>query len=327
VAEHTVAIGVEVAVDSVAVAAVGLGGRLLHVRRRVRDRSELERIDVTSTIDEIARMVADVEASLDPHARIVGAGVGVVGLVRRPDRTVTLAPNLGWREVRFGDLLDAALGARYPLSIANDADLAALAELRRGRSVGVDDVINLWGEVGVGGGIVSEGRMITGASGFAGEVGHMTVNPDGRRCGCGSVGCWETEVGEDALLRRAGRDESGGRVAVDAVLAEAAGGDPVARRALALHARWLGIGIAGLVNIFNPSLVVLGGLFERLLAHVGPEIDLEIRRRAMPDAVAQMQVVGSALGAEALLLGGAELAFDPLFSDPIDAVSRAAVAV
>jgi predicted NBD/HSP70 family sugar kinase len=324
--ERAVAIGVEVTVDTVAAASVGLGGRLLDVRRAPRRRADGQRADVASTVDHLVDLVTATEAATDPDSTIVGVGVAVQGLVRRSDRTVTVAPNLGWRDVPLGDALGAALGAALgrdvPLVIANDAEVAALAELRRGRAVGVDDVIHLWGDVGVGGGIVSGGRMIAGASGYAGEVGHMAVNPDGRRCGCGSIGCWETEVGQEALLRRAGADPARGRVGVDEVFAAAAAGDDTARAALAEQAHWVGVGVATLVNILDPTLVVLGGRFERLFAEFGTEIDAEIRRRALPDAASRLLVTGSALGDDALVLGGAELAFEPLLADPLTLVTN-----
>ena len=120
------------------------------------------------------------------------------------------------------------------------------------------------GEVGVGGGLIVDGQPLTGARGFAGEVGHMPVNPDGRTCRCGSVGCWETEVGEGALLRRAGHPPDAGREEVEAVLREAAAGAPDVLEALDAVGRWLGFGLAGLVNVFNPQVVVLGGLFGRI---------------------------------------------------------------
>ena len=174
-----------------------------------------------------------------------------------------MAPNLGWRDVPLGERLAQVLGAAVPIAVANDADLGALAELRRGAARGADDVLSSSGEVGVGGGLIVDGRPLTGVAGYGGEVGHMPVNPDGRPCRCGSIGCWETEVGEGALLRRAGHPPEGGRAAVDAVLREAERGSPVALAALAETGRWLGIGLAGLVNVLNPRLVVLGGRLRR----------------------------------------------------------------
>ncbi|MEZ5219097.1 MAG: ROK family protein [Ilumatobacteraceae bacterium] len=118
----------------------------------------------------------------------------------------------------------------------------------------------MWGEVGVGEGLVSRGALVRGGAGFAGEVEHLRSTRTAR-CRCGAVGCWETLVGQAALLERAGRPASAGRAGVGAVLAAAAGGEAEAIGALAVCARWLGLGLAALINVLNPAVVVLGGLF------------------------------------------------------------------
>jgi predicted NBD/HSP70 family sugar kinase len=247
-------------------------------------------------------------------------GVGVAGTVRRADASVVVAPNLGWHDVPFGGRLHEALGTRFPVLLANEADLAALAEVRRGSAKGIENVLCIWGEVGVGAGLISRGEPITGASGFAGEVGHFPVNPDGLPCLCGSRGCWETEIGEGALLRRSGRAPDGGRAAVDALLADAAAGVPAALQALSTEARWLGIGLGGLVNLLNPSTVVFGGLFGRLFPLIADQVGLEIEQRAMAPARVGLRIVPAALGADTVLLGAAELAFDALLTDPLETV-------
>jgi predicted NBD/HSP70 family sugar kinase len=318
-AEHNVAIAVDVAVDSLAVAAVGLGGTVLHTERVDRPRS---RVSVEATIDDIVAMVAGIERRLVPDARILGIGVGVVGLVNRTDNTVSIAPNLGWHDVAFGRRLQAALGGRADVVLSNDADIAALAEVRRGVAAGVADVLYVWGEVGVGGGLVSRGAPITGAAGFAGEVGHMPVNPDGRPCRCGSIGCWETEIGEGALLERSGRSPEGGRDGVDALLADAAAGEERALAALAVEARWLGVGLAGLINVLNPSMVVLGGLLGRIFPYIETDVSHEIERRGLASARRGVRVVPSALGGDAPLLGAAELALEAVLSDPLDTLRK-----
>jgi predicted NBD/HSP70 family sugar kinase len=312
--ERNVALAVEVLVDSIGVAAIGLGGVVLHTVRvdRARDRVSVER-----TIEDIVETVGHVTRHLSPTCRVIGMGVGVVGIVRRSDNSVSIAPNLGWRDVAFGALLRTALGDMFPVLLANDADVAALAEVRRGAAIGTDDAVCIWGEVGVGGGLISRGEPVTGASGFAGEVGHMPVNPHGLACQCGSFGCWETEIGEGSLLRRTGRPSDGGRAAVEAVLAEAAAGVPAVLEALAVEARWVGIGLSGLINVLNPSMVVLGGLFGRLHPLIADQVNDEIGRRALPSARANLRVVPSQLGADAVLLGAAELAFEALLADPL----------
>jgi predicted NBD/HSP70 family sugar kinase len=182
--------------------------------------------------------------------------------------------------------------------------------------MGSDHVLLVWGEVGVGGGLIVDGQPLTGVAGFGGEVGHIPINPAGTGCRCGSVGCWETEVGEEALLRRAGHPPGGGRDAVDAVIAEAASGGPAALAALDSLGHWLGIGLAGLVNVLNPQLIVLGGLFGRIHGFVAHTVDRELDRHALAPSRALTHVVPARLGEDAPLLGAAELAFEALLADP-----------
>jgi predicted NBD/HSP70 family sugar kinase len=203
-----------------------------------------------------------------------------------------------------------------PIAIANEADLGAVAELRRGAARGSDDLLYISGEVGVGGGLIVGGKPLAGAAGFGGEIGHLPVNPDGRPCHCGSVGCWETEVGEEALLRLAGRAQDGGWSEVEAVLADAQRGAPLALAALDSVGHWMGIGVAGLINILNPRLVVLGGLFGRIHPFVADAIDREVAWRALAAPLALVTIVPGQLGVDAPLRGAAELAFEPFLADP-----------
>lgn len=182
--------------------------------------------------------------------------------------------------------------------------------------MGVDDVVYISGEVGVGGGIIVGGLPLDGSEGYAGEVGHMPVNVDGGACRCGAIGCWETEIGERALLARAGRDPSSGRPGVEAVLALAAQGSARELDALVEVGRWLGIGLAGLVNIFNPRLVVLGGLFGRMHPFVEETVHAMLEQRALRAAREHVEVVPAVLGGDAPLLGAAELGFESLLRDP-----------
>jgi predicted NBD/HSP70 family sugar kinase len=227
-----------------------------------------------------------------------------------------MAPNLGWRDVPLGARLASVLEESAPISVANDADLGALAEHRRGAAVGVDNFLFIRGEVGVVGGVIVDGRPLTGVAGYGGEVGHFPVNPTGHVCRCGSVGCWETEVGEDALLARAGRRAGGGRGAVDDVLRDAAAGSPVALAALDHIGQWLGVALAGFVNLFNPECIVLGGVFGASYSFVIRAIEAELDRRALPAARALVRVLPASLGAGASLVGAAELAFEVLLVDP-----------
>jgi predicted NBD/HSP70 family sugar kinase len=306
-------LALEIEVDSLAAAVVGLGGEVMgHVRvDRPRGHSSLD--DIVGDLADLAAVASDGRPAHDP---VIGVGVAVAGVVRRSDGCVSRAPNLGWSDAPLGATIARSLGARAPISVANEADLGVLAEHRRGVARGVDNVLYISGEVGVGGGLLVNGRPLAGEAGYGGEIGHLPVNPTGSACACGSTGCLETEVGEGALLRHAGHPAAGGRLAVEAVLREAADGSPVALAALDHVGRWLGLGLAGLVNVLNPRLVVLGGLFGRIHPWIAVTLEEELTRRALPAPRALVTVVPASLGLDAPLLGAAELAFEPLLSDP-----------
>jgi predicted NBD/HSP70 family sugar kinase len=311
--DAAVVLALEIAVDSLAAALVGLGGEVFELLRVERPRGHSTVDDVVADLSELADTIQGRHPTTEP---LIGVGVTVVGLVRRTDGLVAMAPNLGWRDVPLVDVLADALHTTVPIWIANDAELGALAEVRRGAAVGEDDILYISGEVGVGGGAIVDGRPLLGAAGYAGEVGHIPVNPNGTACRCGSVGCWETEVGEGALLRRAGHPPGGGPDAVEAVIAEARDGSPAALSAFDDVGHWLGIGLAGLINMLNPRLVLLGGRFGRIHPFVATTLEGELDRRVLPAPRRLVRVVPTALGVDAPLLGAAELAFEPLLTDP-----------
>ncbi|HEX7224575.1 MAG TPA: ROK family transcriptional regulator [Candidatus Limnocylindria bacterium] len=312
----------EVKVDSLAAALVGFGGRVQALRRVDRPRAHL-------SLDEI---VADLVALAVPLLRradpetLVAVGVAVAGIVRRADGLVRMAPNLGWRDEPLGLRLAEALDVDVPVLVANEADLGGLAEHRRGAAARVDDVVYVTGEVGVGGSITVGGQALVGSAGYAAEIGHMAVNPSGSRCGCGSSGCWETEIGERAILLRAGRDPHGGREGIDELVAAVLAGEPAALRAIEEVATWLGIGLATLVNIFNPALVVLGGVFERIHPVVGRTVERTLADRSLPAARELVRIVPGTLGENGPIIGAAELAFEELLHDPAARIRPRALA-
>ncbi len=311
-----VVIALEIAVDSLAAASVGLGGEVLeHVRVDLpRGRTGID--DISAALADLA---GEIRSHLPEDAVVVGAGIAIVGVVRRADGMVSMAPNLGWRDEPLGERLRTSLGpdwATVPLIFANESDLAALAESRRGAARGVEDVVLVWGSVGVGGGLIVAGEPLIGAAGYSGEVGHLPVNPDGLPCRCGSSGCWETEVGVGALLRRAGFPSEGGNEAFESVLESAEGGSSFALEAFAETGRWLGIGLAGIINILNPRLVLLGGRLARGYPYSRSALEAELDRRVLRASRQMVRVMPASLGLDAPLLGAAELAFEPLLNDP-----------
>lgn len=314
VPDSAVVLALEIAVDSIAVAVVGLGGEVLWQRREERKRGHSSLDDVAG---DLAHLAVSARARRPAGETPIGVGVAVAGLVNRTDGLVAFAPNLGWVDVPLGERLIESLGLGVPVAVANEADLGALAEFRRGAARDVDDALYIHAEVGVGGGVIVDGRPLSGSAGYAGEIGHMPINPAGQACRCGSVGCWETEVGEHALLARGGYPVDRGTAGVAALLADAAAGRPQALEALDHVGRWLGIGLVGLVNIFNPSRVVLGGLFSKIHPFVADVVAAELDARALAAPRRMVTIVAAELGVDAPLLGAAETAFEALLIDPV----------
>lgn len=311
--EGAVVLALEFAVDFLAVATVGLGGHVFDRRRTARPR---QRRLPDRVVADAALLAEPLLAALPADHRLAGVGVAVAGITRRSDGLVHLAPNLGWRDAPLGELLRAQLGEQR-IVVANEADLGALAEHRRGVRPGVRNLVYVSGEVGIGAGVIVDGEPLLGAAGYAGEAGHTLINPAGRRCGCGATGCWETEAGEAALLRHAGSGVTPtGLASLDALGARAAVGEKAVLTAMAEVGRWLGIGVGNLINLFNPEVVVLGGLYHRFFPYLEAAVMRAARTRALAAPWEQVTIAPSRLGADAALVGAAELALTPTIADP-----------
>jgi predicted NBD/HSP70 family sugar kinase len=321
--EGAAAVTAEIAVDSLSAAVVGLGGRILH---RARAPHQPRRRAVDQTIEDVGKLIQTALASIPTGCWVAGIGIAVAGVVSRADGLVHFAPNLGWRNVPLGRLIADRLGSGLPVVIANEADLGALAEHTWGAGIGVSHLIYVTSEVGVGGGLVIDGRPLVGAAGCAGEVGHIQVNPNGVQCRCGAIGCWETEIGGPAMLRRIGIAEKRYKPeAVTRLLRDAAWSDPVALAAVEDVGRWLGTGLAGLVNVFNPQRVVLDGFLGTMWPVVEQIVHAEMRARVMAPALDLDELIRpSQLGADGHLLGAAELAMTRVLDDPTLVPARGA---
>lgn len=308
--EDNVVVAVDVGVDRIAVALVGLGGEVLDRRNRGHQRGEH---DVAHVVDAVAHMVEEVLGDA-PGVRCLGIGVAVPGAVRAGDGLVRFAPNLGWVDEPFTDLLAQRLGR--PVVTGNDADLGVLAEHLRGVAVGHSDVAFLNASVGIGGGFLLGGRPLVGVHGYAGEVGHMPVDSAGPICRCGAVGCWETKVGENVLLRHAGRLPGGGPPAVAEVIVAAQAGEERAQAAVDEVAEWCGIGLRAIVNLFNPEMVVLGGTLGQVWRAAEDRVNAAMGRSSMSAPREDVHIRVAGLGGDSPLIGAAEVAFAPVLEHP-----------
>jgi predicted NBD/HSP70 family sugar kinase len=302
--QAAVVLAVDLSVEHVAIALVGLGGQILgrnswNLRGRMREAEEV----ITHIIESTTMLAGDL--GVTP----VAAGVAVPGVVRRADGHVHEAPNLRWTDIALGERLGSVL--RIPILVGNDAELSAVAEHIRGIARGASDAVYVSADVGVGGGVIAEGSSLRGAAGYVGEIGHMVIRPGGRRCYCGNSGCWETEVGEAALCRALGLAEDTPRGAILVELRRLRQDPDAAWDRLSEFAEWLTLGLVNVINLLGPQLVVLGDLLTVLPESVLERVSSEVRRRSLVSrAVGGTRIVSSVLGADVKLLGAAEVAFE-----------------
>jgi predicted NBD/HSP70 family sugar kinase len=323
--EGVVALGLEVNVDYLAVRALDLTGTERHRGLDVHDN---RRMPVAKVLDRLAEHAGTaLDAVRTEGLRPVGATVALPGIVDAANGTLLRAPNLDWTDVAVVDELRERLsGPSFPLAADNEANLAALAELWEGTARGFSDVLYVSGEIGVGGGIIIGGELFRGAQGFGGEFGHMTVDPGGRPCACGSRGCLETVVGLEALLESAGLDPSGAATTtgsgepVSVLAGRARAGDEQALATLRESGRWLGIAIASAANLLNFQAVVLGGFFGQLSTWLAAPIARELEVHVLASDWAVPRVLPSTLGPEAAVRGAAAQSLRRVLADPALAV-------
>ncbi len=255
-----VAVGLEVNVDYLAACVTDLDGRVRHFTRVEADNAASAAAPVLARLAQLARRAT--AAGQAEGARVIGAAVGLPGLVDLTGRTLVVAPNLRWRDLLVADDLERRLGQPgLGVRIDNEANLAALAEHWEGAAQDLDTFVCVSGDVGIGAGVLVDGELFRGTHGFGGELGHIMVDPDGVPCACGSRGCLETVAGQAAVLRRAAIASDGPRpgLAAHELLARAQANDERTLASLAEAGRALGVGLAAAVNLLDPQAVLLGG--------------------------------------------------------------------
>ena len=313
-ADVVVGVGIEVNVDYVAVSVEDLTGTVRYSRRSYRDNRSSPPATVLDRLGRAARRALD--TALGEGLRPVGVSVAVAGLVEEASGTVVNAPNLAWVDLPVAAELEARLG--LPVQIENEANLAALAEHWTGAAVGIDDFVCVFGEVGVGGGIVLGGRLFRGFHGFGGEFGHILVDPEGRLCACGSRGCVETLVGVESIARAAGISPVVGRPRslTDELVRRAEDGAPRVVRALDDVGRWLGVALASAFNLLDVRAVVLGGCFGPLAPWLVDGVRSTLEERSLAARSGSFLVLPSAFGDIAAVRGAAALPLHRVLDEP-----------
>lgn len=290
---------------------------------------ELTEFSPAKTRDEI---IEKAEKSIDQaitfaktkHLRLLGIGLGVPGLVNVQKGELLFAPNLGWRDVPLRMMWTQRF--HLPLYIENEANLGALGEYYFGLGREIDNFIYLSSGVGLGGGIIIDGKLFKGGWGFAGEIGHIQRDPKGELCGCGRIGCWETQVGPRAVLNRVKRFIENARDAtldkyIDGdlenltfklVVDSARRGDQICLTALREVGKNLGVGIADLANIFNPQMIIIGGAFSYAQEILLPDLEENILKETLFPVKENLKVVFSDQGSDACVLGAIAVVLDDI---------------
>jgi predicted NBD/HSP70 family sugar kinase len=305
------ALGLQVDAGLLAARVLDLGGRV--VAERV-DHGGVHR-DPAATLTRLGRLAADLLAGLPAGVRLVGAGLALPGIVDEAAGVLLRAPNLGWSDERPADVLGRYLPDPLRPVLGNEADLAArtVAERAPGRPGPHRDFLYLSGQIGIGGAAVLGGRVLGGSSGWAGEVGHVCVHPDGPPCRCGSTGCLEQYAGRHALLAAAG-------LPADATSAElvarARAAEPAAVAAVGTAAWGLGVALAGVLNVLDLPTVVLGGDLAELADLVRPDLEEHLARRVLSARWRRPRIVGADAPPAAGATGAALRALADVLADP-----------
>ena len=278
-----------------------------------------------SVIDRIVTMTkAAIEDTrlADRDAVIEGVGIGSPGPLNRTTGVVILTPNLGWHDMPVRDRIGTALG--LPAWLDNDANCAMAGEWWVGAAKGARHAVTFTLGTGIGGGIVVDGKLLHGASDVAAEIGHITIETNGRRCGCGNDGCLEAYASGPAIARRtieaieSGAESSIGamvggaldRISAQTVYDAAGAGDPLALEVVQDTAKYLGVGVANLINILNPEVVVICGGVTQAGDRLFTPLRREVTRRAFRPAVQACRIVPGLLPGTAGVVGAAKVFLD-----------------
>lgn len=313
---------------------VDIGGTNLVVGAVVTDGSRIVGLRTEPTgaahgadrvIDRIVTMTnAAIEDTrlADREAAIEGVGIGSPGPLNRTTGVVILTPNLGWHDMPVRDRIGTALG--LPAWLDNDANCAMAGEWWVGAAKGARHAVTFTLGTGIGGGIVVDGKLLHGASDVAAEIGHITIETNGRRCGCGNDGCLEAYASGPAIARRtieaieSGAESSIGamvggaldRISAQTVYDAAGAGDPLALEVVQDTAKYLGVGVANLINILNPEVVVICGGVTQAGDRLFTPLRREVTRRAFRPAVQACRIVPGLLPGTAGVVGAAKVFLD-----------------
>ena len=319
-------IGMEIGVDFIHILLTNFVAETLW-ETRVETTPSQTQSSIISRAEQLVEQALSI--AKEQRLRILGLGVGLPGLINLRQGELIVAPNLQWKNVPLRLMWNQRF--RLPVYIENEANLSALGEYYFGVAQDIENFIYVCSGIGLGGGIMIGGSLFRGGYGYAGEIGHVQRDPQGEQCACGRIGCWETQVGPRAVLRRVKKelqihsdqfllDACQGdfdNITFEMVVKFALEGDSVCRQAIEDVATYLGAGIADLVNVFNPELVVIGGAFILGKDILQPIIEKTIFSNALQPSTDNLRLAFSERGADACALGAVAIVLDDILREMI----------
>ncbi len=316
------ALGIDLGGTKILTAVANTAGEMLSRDHSITPAREGQRAVIQSILESVSRALDQAHIVT---ADLAAIGVGAPGLSNPETGILFTSPNLpGWKDVPLRDIMEKELGKRAFL--INDANAAAVGELYFGAGRGARNFIYITISTGIGGGIIIDGKIYTGSTGTAGELGHMTINDEGPPCNCGNRGCWETLASGTALARDARhRIEEGSKTSIldyadgdtakvtaEVIHKAAQGGDNLARELITGTGYYIGVGLANLINIFNPEIIVIGGGLSNIGDMLLEPAFNEARKRAFTSAYQAVRFARAGLGRNSGALGAAAFALQEL---------------
>jgi glucokinase len=312
-------LGIDIGGTNLVVGSIAEDGSALHALESQPTHAEAGQSDVLDRLIALAQRVIERTKKEVKGAEIIGVGVGAPGPLDTKSGVVLLTPNLGWVNLPLRQIIHQRLG--LPAALDNDANCAALGEWWMGAARGARNAIGITIGTGIGGGIIVDGKLYHGASDCAGEIGHTTIDTEGRRCKCGNYGCLEAYASGPNIAQRAVEELKAGavsrlpdyvsgdlsRVTAQTVYQAAHDGDDLALEVVNDTAKFLGAGIANLLNVFNPEVVVVCGGVTLAGDHLFVPLRREVARRAFKPAVNVCRIVPCELSGTAGVYGAAKV--------------------
>lgn len=306
------AIGIEIGVNFITILLTDFTANVIW-RKRISLADEAKSEEYLEKAEELAGEALKIASSR--HLRNMGVGVGVWGLVDQTKGVIKFAPNLKWHDIPLRQAWEKKF--HVPVYLENDANASALGEYYFGAGRNIENFLYMSMDIGVGGGIISGGKLFRGVAGYAGEIGHMVIDPKGDPCSCGKIGCLETVVSRRVIVQRYQEKTGKGYITLEEIIQRGKEGELEAREIFESVAETLGLGIGNLVNIFNPQRIILGWSLGQAYDLIQPTLIKSLQKNSLSDPLAKMDVVPYTNGADDCLLGCIALVLDEIIRERI----------